>query len=167
MSATSLVDYAYSGYRMILSEGQARELADIWKITYPEHEQYFRHIREVSETGTLVQLRSDRIRGGVGYCDAANSYFQGLAADGCKESLWRASKACYIDKDSPLYGSNLVVFVHDEIIAEVPFEGYRDAAAELIKIMEESMQVYTPDVPIRASATAMRRWRKDKEGLDL
>jgi len=167
MGPASLSEYAYASFRIEISEGEARELTDIWKITYPEHEQYFRHIREVSETGTLVQLRSDRIRGGVGYCDAANSYFQGLAADGCKESLWRASKACYIDKDSPLYGSNLVVFVHDEIIAEVPFEGYRDAAAELIKIMEESMQIYTPDVPIRASATAMRRWSKDKEGLDL
>jgi len=167
MSATSLVDYAYSGYRMILSEGQARELADIWKQTYPEHRDYFAHINEVCETGSLVQLRSNRVRGNLQYCAAANSYFQGLAADGAKLALWRVSQACYLDENSPLFGSRPVAFIHDEIVLETPETGYRQAAAELVKIMVEAMEIYTPDVPIRASATAMRRWRKNKEGLDL
>lgn len=167
MGPTSLSDYAYASFRIEISEGEARELTDIWKQTYPEHRDYFRHVNEVCETGSLVQLRSNRVRGNLQYCAAANSYFQGLAADGAKLALWRVSRACYLDDNSPLYGSRPVAFIHDEILLETSEIGYRDAAAELIKIMVEAMEVYTPDVPIRASATAMRRWRKDKEGLDL
>jgi hypothetical protein len=34
---------------------------------------------------------------------------------------------------------------------------------EQARIMRESMEVYTPDVPSAASAQAMRCWRKDAE----
>jgi DNA polymerase I-like protein with 3'-5' exonuclease and polymerase domains len=53
------------------------------------------------------------------------------------------------------------MFIHDEIIAEVPEDRTHEAGAELARIMCDAMQVVVPDVKITASPAAMRRWYKD------
>ena len=55
------------------------------------------------------------------------------------------------------------MFIHDEIIAEVPERNAGAAADELSRVMKEAMQVYTPDVKIGTSVALMRRWYKDAE----
>jgi hypothetical protein len=97
---------------------------------------------------------------GLDYCSCANTYFQGRVADGTKLALWRVSYACYVDINSPLYGSRIVLFLHDEIILECP-EGREDACAkELVKLMCGAVQEVIPDVNITSTACAMRRWFK-------
>ena len=59
-----------------------------------------------------------RVRGRVGFTQARNTPFQGLAADGAKLALWALIRAGY----------RVVAFIHDEIIVELPEEGVDHAA---------------------------------------
>jgi len=129
-----------------------------WKKTWSESFKFFAYVSEIN--GTMRQLRSGRIRGGVTYCDAANSFFQGLAADGAKRALWLVAKACYVDQMSPLYGCRPVLFLHDEIIIEAPEARVHGAGYELARLMIEAMAFFIPDVPITAKPAAMRKWLK-------
>ena len=119
--------------------------------------------RETS--GAFAQIehyRSQRVRGGVGFCDGANTRFQGLTADYAKEAGWYIMKACYLDRDSPLYGWRIVNFVHDEFILEGPAEHCHAAATELKRIMLEVANRWLPDAPgIDVEEDAMWYWSKD------
>ena len=112
----------------------------------------------------LKQFVSERYRGKVRFTSACNSYFQGLAADGAKAAVYGVVRQCYTPEyKSPLFGSRPVMFIHDEIIAEVPERNAAEAAEELSRVMRETMQTYTPDVRIGTSVALMRRWYKDAE----
>jgi DNA polymerase I-like protein with 3'-5' exonuclease and polymerase domains len=113
--------------------------------------------------GDIIQLRSGRKRGLCRYTVAANTYFQGLAADASKLALWWVTRACYTDRNSPLFGCRPVIFLHDEIIMEAPESYAHLAATELERVMVKAMQVFVPDVPCRATAALMRRWAKEAE----
>jgi DNA polymerase I-like protein with 3'-5' exonuclease and polymerase domains len=99
-----------------------------------------------------------------------NTPFQSRAAYGAKEALWNMAKEMYLDRSSDLYGSRNVNFVHDENLVEVPEEHAHPAAMRIKKIMEESMMVWTPDVPQKVDPVLMRWWDKkakpivDEEG---
>ena len=79
--------------------------------------------------------------------------------------MLRVSKSCYIDEDSPLYGSRPVAFVHDEVIIESPVERAQEAAQRLSEVMVEGMASFIPDIPIKADAHLMARWYKDAEPI--
>jgi DNA polymerase I-like protein with 3'-5' exonuclease and polymerase domains len=111
---------------------------------------------------SAVQVRSGRVRGGVGYCDGANTYFQGLIADGARAATYQAVKAQYTRGD-PLEGCRAVAFVHDELILEAPADRAPAAAARLSEIMVSAMRAYLPDLDVRATPHLMRRWYKDAE----
>jgi hypothetical protein len=55
------------------------------------------------------------------------------------------------------------MFIHDEIVAEMPEDRYHEAGSELSRIMCQEMQSVVPDVRITASPAAMRRWYKSAE----
>lgn len=154
------------GYGLILDEDEAKELRGNWYIQWPEAKPYFDEMNRIvgrAGLGTVIQLRSNRRRGLCRYTVAANTFFQGLAADASKLALWLVSHECYNVPSSPLYGCRPVVFLHDEIILIAPLSYAAEAAARLEELMIEAMQPYTPDVPVRASAALMRRWRKGAE----
>jgi len=148
-----------------LGDMEAKELRDSWFDTWPEMRKYFDHISSITKGSQplLKQFVSNRYRGGVRFTSACNSYFQGLAADGAKAALYHVALSCYTNTHSPLFGSRPVMFIHDEIIAEVPERDAGAAADELSRVMKEVMQVYTPDVKIGTSVALMRRWYKDAE----
>ena len=50
--------------------------------------------------------------------------------------------------------------MHREILLVAPLPYAVEAAARLEVVMVQAMEVYTPDIPVRASASLMRRWRK-------
>lgn len=137
------------------------ELKVNWEKAFPEVKKYFNHINEVCQDGRLTQFLSKRIRGGISFCSAANSYFQGLAADGAKKALYRMAQEAYLDRHSPLYGSRIVVFIHDETFLEVPECNAHDAVIRQGKIMADTMREYTPDVLIETEPALMRRWYKE------
>ena len=144
----------------------AEQLKRQWLAKWPEMRQYFEFVNEcVSSSGEMVQLKSGRIRGGLDFCNGANTLFQGLAADGAKDALWAVTEACYNDPQSPLYGARVVLFIHDEIIIETPQEVAHEAGFELARVMIASMKKYVPDVKISAEPALMTCWSKDAIAL--
>jgi DNA polymerase-1 len=163
LGAASLVDYARAGYGVTINEQQAREMKAQWLRAWPEMVNYFAWVNQAVGLGEakLVHPITGFVRGDVGYTDGCNHLFQHLAAQGAKRALYRAAKEAYAEPDSAFYGSRPVVFVHDEIIAEVPEDRAAEASNRLATIMCEEMAQLISDVKITASPTLMRYWTKD------
>ena len=142
----------------------ADTLRDQWFEQWPENRPYFAHVAQlVDQVGHLIQHVSQRKRGGLTFCSAANSYFQGLAADGFKSATCQVAFEQHVDTASPLFGSRTILSQHDELIVEMLEERAHDAAARLRVVMVENMQKYTPDVLVDAEPCLMRRWHKGAE----
>jgi DNA polymerase-1 len=178
MGAPRMVDYLKASGTILHpdreeAERMAQRYIKLHAEEFPEIDEFFDFISSLigpAGGGTLTQLRSGRIRGGVSFCDGANSYFQGLAADGAKRALWAVSRECYVGnagKRTALYGSRPVMFIHDEIIAEVPEDRVHEAGHRMADVMIEEMQYYIPDVKIAAKPTAFRRWYKGAEAAKV
>lgn len=141
----------------------AAELRSHWYRTYPENKPYFDFVsKQVEDHGYVVQHVDKRIRGGVNFTSAANGYFQALLARAAKLALIRASKECYVGSTA-LRGSRIIVFQHDEIIAEHPESVAPEACDRLSWIMENALKETCPDLApaCKAEPTLMRRWYKD------
>jgi hypothetical protein len=163
MGPNGLIAYARGyGYRITKPEAERAHL--FWKRRWPElsgpYSNYIRSLLGPDGYGGFVHPISGRIYGRGLYTELCNARFQGRAADGAKAALYETVYRCYVDRKSPLYGSRPVVFVHDEIIAEVPEENAHEAAFELARVMCESMGKYCHNVPIKAKPALMRRWYK-------
>jgi DNA polymerase-1 len=142
---------------------RARFFREAWFKKWPEMRLYLKLAGEVTgDYGEcmIVQPWSNRVRGGLDYCSCANTYFQGRVADGTKLALWRVAWACYVDKSSPLYGSRIVLFLHDELILECPLDRIDACGKELPRILCQAVQEVIPGVPITSTACAMLRWWK-------
>lgn len=174
MSWRSLRDYARMSYGIRLTDTQAQEIRSGWLRTWAEAGPYLDYISEqvayaddaqVCPYGgwTLRQQRSGRLRAGCSYTNGANTLFQGRAADGAKAALVEVTRRCLHAPSSALYGARPVWFVHDEIGLEVDAPRASRAADELIEVMQDEMQAWLPDVPVRASATLASRWSKKAE----
>lgn len=168
LGAASFMAFAWANYEVDLTLEEAQTLSRRWKgEMVPEIRLYFRGVSELCEMGggytTIEQYVSKRIRGKCMYTQACNSPFQGLVADFAKDALVRIQEAAWTDRRSPLYGSRPIFFVHDEVISEVPEECAHEAAYEQARIMAETAEEYTPDVPMIVEPALMRRWYKDAD----
>lgn len=154
-------DYPAPACKACVEVGEMLRIAflDMWTETRP----YFRWVSSRLEANdkTLEQFVSRRIRGGLELPSGANTLFSGLLADMTKESLWQLSKECYVDPVSPLFGSRILVYTHDETIIEMPEDGFRKAAARHAEIMLMFKDKYLPDVALRAKPAVARYWSKD------
>lgn len=180
MGIDAFIDYAM-GYGRSVSLEDATKLHEAWFAARPEMRAYFKLVSSycgIDEAKHLVSLRSGMVRGRVRYTAACNHYFQNLAANGAKEALWRVGQECYLgrwtegvkmprgmspsDGPSPLHGCRPVIFLHDQIIMEVPddLELAHAAGERLAQVLIDTMQEWVPDVPIKASPILMRRWYK-------
>jgi DNA polymerase-1 len=164
----SFIAYA-EGFGLKLTPTQAHEIREAWFNRWREARPYFDFISKLTEqSDQLTQLRSGRVRGGASFCAAANGFFQGLAADGAKEALWRVAYECYVDEASPLFGCRPNLFLHDEIGMEVSYDDQVCASAaadRLAQVMIEAMQKWIPDVPVTAKPVMCRRWFKGAEAV--
>lgn len=143
---------------------EAQRLRDVFYEARPETRPY---LDVVSATvgaagyGTQVTPQSGFRRGGVGFTDCANGFFQTPAAHASKEALWRVVRRCYDDRLlTALLGSRPVNFVHDEVILETPLFAVHEAGEEFERQMVIGMETWIKNVPCRAGVTAMRRWSK-------
>lgn len=130
---------------------------------YPEMKPYFSIADNVAKSRIpqIVQFTSGRVRGGLEYCDTANTFFSGLAADGAKEALYKVQRAFYFDRSSPLFmRGGAFAFVHDEIVGFARQDCAHEVTLEAQRIMQETMQLRTPNVKISTSESLMIRWRK-------
>lgn len=163
----------------------AKELKAIWLNTFPEMELYFAWVsKETFDPLNLVIGYWDEpkneepipgqcyvspmgmYRAGTTYCGVANgAAMQTPAAEGAKSAVFLVVRACR-DKtrESILYGSIPVDFVHDEIITEFKDDEHaHDKAEEQARIMVEAMKMICPDVDVKAQSALMRRWDKRAE----
>jgi hypothetical protein len=161
MKEKAFIEYA-EGYDVFLTYPETKALRDEWLMQIPEMGDYFKNAERVSAhgKGSLVIPASGYTRGKIHYCAACNAYFQGLAAHASKAALYAVSYECYNVPNSPLYGSRIVCFVHDEIILESLEYRAPAAAQRLEQLMIEHMGYWVPDVPCTATAHLMRRWSK-------
>jgi len=133
-----------------------------WLTLWPEMRDYFAYVSSIigSGHGTAVIPQSGFVRGGLDFNNCANTFFQTLAAHCTKHAAFAVSKRCYLNRQSALYNSRIVLFIHDELILETPIHSAIEAARELETVMIEAMEDIVPDVPAAASASLMDRWSK-------
>ncbi len=102
---------------------------------------------------TGVATLTGRVRGAVGYAQARNTPFQGLAADGAGLALFALVKA----------GFRVVGFVHDEVLVELPAAGgsvRADVIERVTEIMCREMERVLGDVPAACQYALGRSWAK-------
>jgi DNA polymerase-1 len=151
-------------YKLDISLKECYQLKDEWMRTFPEMEGYFEWVNYlVNAGGNFRQFVSNRMRGGTGFCDGANTHFQGLAADGFKLALCAVSQACYAEPESPAFGSRIVAAIHDELDLEVPIVTAHETAMEVVRLMEREMRKVTPDIPQKAVPALSLAWLKEAE----
>lgn len=150
---------------------QSEELRSQWFSTWGEMRPYLAWVNAQLETKDWVeQFVSKRIRGGLHFTNAANTFFQGLAADGAKRAVVAMTAEMYGIEESPLNGSRLCIFAHDETIIDIPDRGVDfvdKAARRQAEVMVEQMRTVVPDVKVSAEPALMKFWSKEaKERKD-
>lgn len=139
------------------------EYLQMWREVKP----YWGYVSaQVDTKGGLEQFISKRFRGLDRAPAAANTLFQGLAADGAKAAVRKLTKEMYLERSSPLFGTRLMAFAHDETLVDIPDEGVDfvyAAARRQATVMVEEMKAYVPDVLIKAEPALMRYWYKEAD----
>jgi DNA polymerase-1 len=140
---------------------EAYKYRDLYLSGYPEMVEYFEVADYHAKSGEpVLHPVSNRRRAGCTFTSAANTRFQGLAADIAKRAMFLVSQACYCEPESPLYGSRPLAFIHDEIVLEVVQDRAHEAAMEVVRLMEAAATAISPDVPYRAEPALATRWIK-------
>lgn len=149
LGAASLASYAKSTYGVDMPLEQAKDFRGrLCEEVYPELGQYL--AGSYGSQPVPACTLTGRIRANCGFTQARNTPFQGLAADGAKLALFELVRAGY----------QLVGFVHDEVLIELPADSDTDHAAHQVQqIMQRTMQVCTPDIPIRTAAAVSNHWQ--------
>lgn len=146
----------------------AKKLLSIWYSRW-ETRPYFAFIQSLFENSpgrvTVEQFVSGRVRGQLKYTEAANTFFSGLAADAGKAAMWALTEECYGDPKSPLAGSFPLLYIHDEVIAELPEDRAHEAATRMCDVMVAAFQSYVPDVVVRAEPALMKHWFKGADAV--
>lgn len=158
------IDYA-AGYGVTITLPTAKRAKAAYMLTWPEMKLYFYHIGRMCELAggeaVLHQFVSNRERGGCYFTKACNGFFQSLAADGAKYAGQLLVKHAYRVPSSPMYGTRPSGFVHDEYLVNARREQAPLALPEVERLMVEAMQVYIPDVKIKAPGKVLyERWGK-------
>jgi DNA polymerase-1 len=162
LGAAKFVDYA-AGYGVTIDLATARRTKAAYLQAWIEMKLYFWHIGQITADGyaTIKQLYSKRLRGDCYFTQAANSFFQALAADGAKEALRRIIRAAYRMPESPLYGTRPSGFIHDEFLVNCKIEQAEQALPALEYEMVEGMRLWIPNVKIKAPGKVLtERWGK-------
>lgn len=153
---------------IIITEEYAKELVAVTKRRWTELPAYLRWAGKITEEGPAYVpdlLGGGVHRGGCDYSTAANTNFQRLGAHVAKSAGWAIMKSCYVDRKSPLYGSRIVNFVHDQFIIETPLDVANDAAVETGRLMVEAAKPWLPDVPATTTPCLATCWSKNAEAI--
>lgn len=163
LGANGLRAFALSTYDVELSEAESERYRKDW-INGNSAWSFFKHVRVLLENEQPHVLpRSGRISGELRFTSACNRYFQGPASDQSKSALFEVVRHCYAVRSSWLYGSRVVMFLHDELLLEIPLDVLHEASKEAAEIMVAAAEVWTPDVPASVEPAAMMRWHKSAD----
>ncbi len=169
LSSSNFGAYARERYGVgDVSAAKAMELYGFYMKVFPEVKAYFSWVKAqtMNPDGVMdvVLPRSLRISGGKQFTQACNCFAQGVAADGALRALYSITEKCF-DSKSVLYRARPILFIHDEIITEVPLENAVNAASEIQTIMQAGMEYYTPDIPSACSVALADRWYEEADTI--
>jgi len=150
-----------------------------WPEVKKLHEHVKRLIKDVGPSGTPeIEYPEIITRGGLGFCDGANGWFQMRLAKAAKAAFCQVQRECmdrtwrvrssemmasaYDGLESPLWGSRAILLFHDEIVAEHPESVASDAAKRVSEIMVETLRFACPPMykACKAEPTLMRKLYK-------
>ena len=161
-----------------------------WFTQWPEMRDFHKEAKKVANSqgpsGTAEVVYDDgMVRGGLGFCDAANGYFQRRLAKAAKAAFCQVQRECvcrgtrvrssemmgsrFNGVESPLYGSRAILLFHDEIIAEHPESIASDAAWRVSEVMVEALRWQCPDMydAVKADPCLIRALYKGGEARYL
>lgn len=133
----------------------AKRLDGGWLRAWPEQSDLFRKANRMAKATRYLDAVipvSKVSRGKCGYTQWLNTPFQGLGAAAAKRAMWLVSREMYTRPASPLFGSRLLLNVHDELIAEMPTDTAPEAGDRMAKIMREVLKRYVPDLAASVEA---------------
>lgn len=192
MGEARFIEWAWVTYDVAITQAEHREIDAIWHAARPEVRQTWNMIKSRQQTGvdekgrpiyTVVQPRTERVRGGCAFPDAANSRFQGLGADVAKRAAWLLFCAG-LDPASPLFGCYQILFEHDAFSTVIDGSADHRAwpkhvvnataaiasesctclgcrqLAEQERIMITASREICPDVPMKVESTNAERYAK-------
>lgn len=192
MGEARFIDWAAVTYDVVITQAEHRQIDAIWHAARPEVRMSWNMIKSRTQTGvddkgrpvyTVIQPRTERVRGGCGFPDASNSRFQGLGADVAKLAAWLLFCAG-LDEGSPLFGCYQILFEHDAFSTVI--DGSADhrkwpkhivnataaiaagacsclgcrQLAEQERLMIYASAQLCPDVPMKIESTNDERYRK-------
>lgn len=103
--------------------------------------------------GRVAVVPTGRVRANVRYTVQRNGPFQGLAADGMKLALHAVARRWPV-----------AAVVHDELLVELPADGYERAEAAVTDVMLAEMKRVIPDVRVGVSISGpLRNWGEKAE----
>lgn len=155
-----------ASYGMKVTEQEAKEFKQIWFDVYPVMRRYLN--QWVRDAGERYVTPMGMIRAKCSYTELANgNALQSPAAEGAKKAMWLVTRACY-DKslEDVLLGCRPVIFLHDEIVTEVPRDNAFRCADRVSELMIQGMNEVLPDVRIRADPEVHERWIKGGKPLE-
>lgn len=177
---TGREDDEFAWSPMLKGIALALELRRVWFDIYPEMRTYFDYVKEclkdelnvaTDDEGKPIQLFAyetplGALRRGCTFTSVANGLgLQSPGAEGAKAAVFKINRECR-DKtrNSVLFGCRPILFVHDEVITEIPEDNLmHERAARIAQLMVESMALVCEDVPIKAEPVLMHSWNKDAE----
>ncbi len=127
----------------------AKQLDGGWLRAWPEQAALFKRANELSKSQRYLTARipvSKVLRGKCGYTQWLNTPFQGLGAAATKRAMWLICREMYTDRSSVLWGSRMLLNVHDELLSELLEERAAQAGDRKAFIMRETLKEFVPDL---------------------
>ncbi len=172
LSAKTMKSYGYKSYGVSKSIEEWQEIINTWNETWTEMPEYFRMVNSLESYPRSGSFNVSYplvgglpgYRAGTRYCSACNTFYQRFLAKVAKRAGWYIFVACYVKRDTPLYGSRPVLFVHDQFFVETRDDERAPAAAqELARLMTLAASELMPDCPTKTEPILTRRWSKSAE----
>jgi hypothetical protein len=165
MGDRKFVEMAKKQYNLHFTIPEAKAQKAIWLEENPEMVRFFAHVASLTKSGygTVITPASGMVRGGCTFPAACNQHFQGPVAYGATDAAFYVAWECYVDKGTALFGCRPTLFLHDELILDIPTHKAHEAALRQTEVMVERMQRIFPHVPITASPALMLRWYKEAD----
>ena len=162
LGSGSLVGYAKNNYGVELSRREAEIRIREWKRILPEMNFYFYDAQVPRGTNgkMIITPITGRCMWARGFTQACNYPFQSISSDGAKDAFIGIFKECFINKESVLYGSLPIIFLHDEIVLEIKKGNEKEKGELFSKIMCQSMEKYTGQIKAILEWEIADRWTK-------